>query len=117
MKDKLYWYEAKCVRVVDGDSIDILLDLGVNVFKKVRVRLYGVDTPETFGVKRSSQEYKNGMESKAFTKSFVTNKKLVVHTIKDKTGKYGRLLAEIYVDDVCLNDELVKNGLAERKDY
>jgi micrococcal nuclease len=117
MDAKLYWYKAKCVKVVDGDTADILLDLGVDTFRKERVRLYGVNTPETFGVKRGSEEYKRGMESKAFTKSFITGKQLYVKTIKDKSGKYGRLLVEIYVDGVCLNDELVKNGLAERKDY
>jgi micrococcal nuclease len=114
---ELYWYKAKCLKIVDGDTIDILLDLGLNIFKKERVRLFGIDTPETFGVKKGSEEYLKGMESKNFVEDFIKGQDLVVQTIKDKTGKYGRLLVKIYIDDVCLNEELVKNGLAERKDY
>jgi micrococcal nuclease len=54
------------------------------------------------------------MQAKAFVENFVTGKQVYINTIMDKTEKYGRLLANVYVDGVCLNDELIKNGLAER---
>ena len=117
MEDKLYWYAAKIIKTVDGDTLDIELALGINVYIRERVRLYGVNTPETFGVKRGSDEYKRGMEAKRFVQSFLKDRKCVVKTIKDKTGKYGRLLALVYVGELCLNEELVKNGLAEERYY
>ena len=60
----MYEYSAKVLRVVDGDTIDILWDLGHGTFVKERCRLLGVNTPESFGVKKGSEEYRKGIEAK-----------------------------------------------------
>jgi len=121
-EDKLYWYKATCVRVVDGDTLDLEIDLGLNIFSRQRVRLYGIDTPETYGVKKGSEEYEAGKKAAARVSEYIYNADLWIKTIEDKTGKYGRYLAEIYKIDAegnlfCLNDILVNEGLAVRKTY
>ena len=129
----LYTYKAKCRRVVDGDTLDLELDLGLKAFRHERVRLYGLDTPETYGVKKDSEEYRAGQAAAAFVTNRVfhagsptTPKDLWVETHKDSTGKYGRYLATIWYTELdedgvvvlrCLNDELVNNGHAEHRSY
>jgi micrococcal nuclease len=118
LSDGLYWYLATCTRVVDGDTLDLMIDLGLSTHRKERVRLYGIDTPEVYGVKKESEEYARGKAASDRTKELVEGKTIWVRTIRDKKGKYGRYLAEVYIDeDNCLNDVLVKEGLAEKKDY
>jgi len=115
---ELYWYVAECVRVVDGDTVDLMFDLGMNTHRKERVRLYGINTPEVYGVKKESEEYANGMKASVRVKELIEGKTLWVRTIKDSRGKYGRYLAIVYFEEnKCLNDLLVEEGLAEAKDY
>ena len=118
----LYTYKATCYNVVDGDTIDLDIDLGLHAHIKERVRLAGINTPETYGVKKDSEEYKKGMEAKEEVKRLILNKEVIVVTEKDKKGKYGRYLAYIYTDldvdspcfsDSSLNDYLVKEGYAK----
>ena len=120
-QDRLYWYKAKCLRVIDGDTVELMFDLGMNQFRKERVRIYGINTPEIFGVKKETEEYAKGMEAKEFVEEFVKDADLLVQTIKDKTGKYGRYLARIFKfegdDMVKMSDGLLKQGLAEEKSY
>lgn len=110
----LYTYRAVCTRVVDGDTVDLQLSLGFNVFMQERVRILGIDTSEIYGVKRGSEEYNKGMLSKVRVEELVMGKDLTVVTHKDKKGKYGRYLAEIFVDDVNVGDLLIKEGLAQK---
>lgn len=60
--EKLYWFEAKPERVVDGDTMDVIVDLGFRAHRSIRVRLIGVDTNEIFGVHKETEEYKKGIE-------------------------------------------------------
>jgi len=62
----VYEYRARLVRVVDGDTYDLTIDLGLRVQTKARVRLRGVDTPETYGVRRGSDEWTRGRAAKDF---------------------------------------------------
>lgn len=122
MNDKLYWYRGKVLRVVDGDTLDVEFDLGMNTFVRERVRLFGLDTPEIFGMKKESEEFKRGMEAKAFVEERVMGKVIWVHTYKDKTGKYGRYLADIFFQDedgkhVNVGQLLLEDGLAEKAEY
>lgn len=112
MEENLYNYKASCFRVIDGDTLELDISLGMWITLREKVRLYGIDTPETYGVKKDSEEYKRGIIAKDFVENFVKDKELIIKTYKDKSGKFGRLLASVYVDGACLNDELLKNGLA-----
>lgn len=105
-----YRYDAEVTNVVDGDTMDVKLDLGFNISKTVRVRLNGVDTNEIFGVPKDSEEYEKGIAQKKFVEDFAYNSNaLIVETLKDDTGKYGRYLARIRRkrDDNTLADYLV----------
>lgn len=103
----MYDYKAKVVGVVDGDTIDIEIDLGFDIKIKQRVRLYGVDTPETHG-----ETKEKGLESKKFVEKLLPiNTEVLVKTVKTNE-KYGRFLASILMGDIDVSKELVKNGLA-----
>lgn len=108
--------EAEVLRVVDGDTIDLLVNLGYGVFFRVRVRLFGVDTPETYGVKKTSDEYKAGKIATQFTKDWVKyyDDKVTVCG-NHGTGKYGRWLMEICppAEGKSLNKALIDSGNAK----
>lgn len=93
-----FWYGATVLKVVDGDTLDLMVDLGFKIHHKIRVRLYGVNTPESRT--RDLQEKALGLKSKSFVEDWITNHKWVfVNTIPDKNDKYGRVLARIYTSD------------------
>lgn len=114
MTPSLYTYRCTVARVVDGDTIDLNIDLGFNVWIKERVRLYGIDTPETRT--RDLIEKAAGFKAKQYVEDWVKDPAgLAVRTHKDKRGKYGRTLGEIHrIGWVkTLNQELVDLGLAK----
>lgn len=98
IKNQLYTFKATCTNVVDGDTLDIDLDLGFETFAKRRVRLLNVDTPE-----RGQENYK---EATDFTKACVEGKKIYVQTYKSDV--FGRYLANVWYEDGqrSLNDDL-----------
>ena len=113
----MYVYSCKVLKVVDGDTLDLEIDLGFNVRIKERVRLYGVDTPEVFGAAASSE----GAAASDFTKKWVeehTSKagRFEYHSLKyDYKDKYGRGLGSLcHVSETggtsVLNDALIENG-------
>jgi micrococcal nuclease len=108
----MYNYEGKVLRVVDGDTLDIDVDLGFKIHHIIRVRLVGVDTPEVYGVKKDSQEYMMGKEASIKVEELCLGKEVLVDTLKDRTGKYGRYLATIHVDGRNLNAMLIEMGYA-----
>jgi micrococcal nuclease len=96
----LYEYRAELERVVDGDTYDFTVDLGFRVQKKIRIRMLDIDTAETYGVEKESDEYKRGMEHKRFVEDwFDSAEEIRVKTEKDEKGKYGRWLARVYNED------------------
>lgn len=113
-----FWYGATVLNVVDGDTIDLMIDLGFNIHHKIRVRLYGVNTPESRT--KDLKEKELGLKAKEFTKDWLANHKWVfVNTIPDKNDKYGRILAKIFSSEdinnpstACLNNDIVQSGLA-----
>ena len=110
---KKHGYSAKLVRVVDGDTCDAMIDLGFNVWVKNRIRFYGVDTWESRT--RDLDEKKLGLAAKAYTKDMLENSdEGKFSLISHGTGKYGRVLGEIYVKghDKSLNELLKENGHA-----
>lgn len=110
MHDPKYCYKAHVVRVVDGDTIDVAIDLGFNVSIKERLRLARINAPEIYGVKKESLEYKQGMKSTQRVKELVENKDVIIET--SKKGKYGRYIAEVWVEGESVSDILLSEGLA-----
>jgi endonuclease YncB( thermonuclease family) len=108
-----YSYRCKVVRVVDGDTIDVDIDLGFAITARKRLRLYGVNTWETRGAERP-----RGLLAKEYVETLLLSVKEVwVQTLMDAEGKYGRLLAWVWVlvegdfpGYVCLNTELLRLG-------
>jgi micrococcal nuclease len=93
-----------CTRVVDGDTIIVNID-----GKKERVRLIGVDTPETKHPNKPVEYF--GREASAFTKGMVEGKKVKLEYDWQRRDKYGRLLAYVYLEDgTFLNTEIIKQG-------
>jgi micrococcal nuclease len=98
-------------KIVDGDTLDIVIDLGFSLTTKQRVRLNGIDTPES--ITKDEYEKKFGFEAKDFiTNWLVSGKKIKVRT--DKDDKYGRILGHFYCDGdtESLNDKMVRLGYA-----
>ena len=97
----------KVIKVVDGDTIDVMIDLGFDIKYKSRVRLFGIDTPESRT--RDLTEKKYGLLSKKYLQSALANgSKKIIKTHKDQeTGKFGRILGEIFVDGKNINMETV----------
>ena len=112
----MYEYRTKVVRVVDGDTVDVDIDLGFGVWlRKSRIRLLGVDTPESRT--RDKEEKKYGLAAKAFLKkSLGTNP--ILKTTKDGKGKFGRILGEFLVEHpeatININELLIDNHHAVR---
>ena len=109
---KMNEYKAKVVKVVDGDTMDVDIDLGFSIIlAKQRIRLFGIDTPESRT--RDKEEKFYGKLAGQFLKdrckkgSYIT-----LRTYLDKKGKFGRILGEIVVDGVNLNQQMIKEHLA-----
>ena len=108
----------KINKVVDGDTIDVTIDLGFDLYKKERVRIAGVDTPEKRT--RDLEEKALGLDATYWMKDKLTetikgDEELIIRTeLKGGTGKYGRLLGWLYVGegDISLNEQMITEGYA-----
>lgn len=101
----MYEYKARLKSVVDGDTLDLYVDVGFRVTLTLRVRLLGVDAPEMHGVLRTSPEYARGVKARDFVIRWFSAQNrevLIARTQKDTQDKYGRWLATI-VDDLGLD--------------
>jgi len=109
MGNPYFTYRANVDEVIDGDTVDMNIDLGFRMTHSARVRILGVDTHEIYGVEHSSEEYNRGRQEAAFVKDWFRMVEeeyegsdqwpLLVSTLKDRTGKYGRYLANIHRRD------------------
>lgn len=103
----MYQYKAKVINVVDGDTVDAVVDLGFKIHTTQRFRLARIDTPE-----RGQAGF---IEAKIFVTDAVLNKEVMIST--EKVSKFGYYLAEITLDTGDkLNDVLIKEGLAKPYD-
>jgi micrococcal nuclease len=102
----VYVYSARLIKVVDGDTLDLLVDLGFSIHLKQRVRLLGVNCPEHGTIE--------GNDATAYTQAWITQygPDLILRTILDKTEKYGRVLGTVMAGPRILNDDLVTSGHA-----
>ena len=112
-------YSAVVGRVVDGDTLDLTLDLGFSIYHHARVRLAGIDTPESRT--RRLKEKALGLAAKARLKELVKSaapigrhrKKVVyIQTSLDGKGKFGRILGSLWINNQCVNDMLQAEGHA-----
>jgi micrococcal nuclease len=108
------YYVRKVENVVDGDTIDVLIDLGFDILFQSRVRLAGIDTPESRT--KDLKEKALGLESKEYLKKALKDaKSVIIKTEKmDSSEKYGRILGWVYIngDTVSLNDMMINDGYA-----
>ena len=108
------YYVKKVTKVVDGDTIDVDIDLGFDISFSSRVRLAGIDTPESRTADKMEKAL--GLEAKAYLKYAIDNaKSVVIKTEKmDSSEKYGRILGWVYVngDTESLNDKMINDGYA-----
>ena len=108
------YYVRKVENVVDGDTIDVLIDLGFDILFASRVRLAGIDTPESRT--KDLAEKALGLEAKEYLKKHLKDaKSVVIKTEKmDSSEKYGRILGWVYIngDTESLNDKMINDGYA-----
>ena len=110
----MYEYRCKVLRVVDGDTVDVAIDLGFGVWMhKERIRLHGIDTPESRT--RDLEEKKYGLLAKQMIKNFMpVGSMQTLVTTKDKAGKFGRILGKFVIYDkktdaqMTINDWMIR---------
>lgn len=111
----MYQYYVREIKsVVDGDTIDVVIDLGFNILFERRIRMAGIDTPESRTKDRFEKSL--GIESKEYLKKHLKDaKSIVIKTEKmNSSEKYGRILGWVYIngDTVSLNDMMINDGYA-----
>ena len=113
----MYTYNAKVLRVVDGDTIDVLIDLGFSTHRKIRVRLYGINTPESRT--RDLAEKKLGLAAKDRLIEILDEQDNEITLESHGVGKYGRCLGELFYEKelpeggkikTSINNQLVVEG-------
>lgn len=117
----MYTYNAKVVKVVDGDTIDALVDLGFDTWKQVRIRMHGMNAPESRT--RDLEEKARGLAAKARLKEILKENKNKFILVSHGVGKYGRCLGEIFVEntfndnpnlpEISVNRVLINEGHAK----
>jgi len=118
MKTNLYQYKAFVTKVYDGDTITVEIDLGFKTLVKgEKIRLRRINAPEVRGDQREA-----GLKSRDYLRVIILNKEIILETIKDKKGKYGRYLGEVFHKQkdgewLNINNKLVEEGFAEFKEY
>lgn len=80
--------------VVDGDTFDLLMDLGLYQYAYERIRLHGIDTPEIYGVSHDSEEYAAGMEAKGLVEDLVLDQPMLIRTLEEES--FGRFVARCW---------------------
>ena len=110
----MYEYRCRIDRVVDGDTVDVDIDLGFGVWlRKERVRMYGIDTPESRT--RDLEEKKYGLAAKAFVLAFLpVDSMQTLRTQKDGKGKFGRILGELWCFNTNVNEKMIEEHHAVR---
>ena len=111
----MYEYFCKVERVVDGDTIDVNIDLGFDIHHSARVRMMGIDPPESRT--RNLAEKALGLASKARLKEMLKGQKVKLLTSKEGKGKFGRVLADVIIIDkqgteTNCNQQLIEEGHA-----
>ena len=112
-QQKLFHYNATVDRVIDGDTIDVTLDLGFDISYRGRIRFQGINAPESRT--RDAVEKQAGLAAKRYGEDWTKGleNRVIIQTSLDDRGKFGRILGRILNDQgECLNDEMVSLGHA-----
>ncbi len=98
----MYEYHAELIRVIDGDTYELRVDVGLRADRREHFRIAGVDTPEVFGVKKISEEYALGIEAKEFVEEWFSShgNRVFIRTYKMKTRAEERRSLARYIADV-----------------
>ena len=106
----MFEYNATVTRVVDGDTIDAIVDLGFSTFKKVRIRMHGINAPESRT--RDLEEKKKGLAAKARLVEMLEENKNEFILVSHGVGKFGRCLGEIFLNkkENSINKQLIWEG-------
>ena len=111
----MYEYKCTLLRVIDGDTVDAMIDLGFDTQVKKRIRLHGIDTPETRT--RDKKEKKKGLAAKARLVELLEGNENVFILKSKSVGKFGRVLGELFLDqkqDFSLNMETIHHTSVNR---
>ena len=105
----MYRYNAHVIKVYDGDTITVDIDLGLGVWLRgQKIRLAGIDTPEMRG-----DEKEEGRKVRDILRDMLLDEGVTIKTYKDKRGKYGRWLADVYYEGLFVNEWLLEEGHAK----
>ena len=111
-KPSPYSYRVKSIKkIIDGDTFDCILDLGFDVLLEARVRMMGIDTPESRT--RDLVEKKFGLLAKEYLMEKLDGEELIVTTeVDNEKGKFGRILGWVWADGVNINKQMIIDHMA-----
>ena len=113
----MYEYQAKLEKVVDGDTIDVTIDVGFKITTNQRIRFAKINTAEIFHADKNTEDYKKGLEAKEFVERRFKENNNEMRLITYKwAGMHGRYTGIVWLKDskISLNEELIQEGLAEK---
>lgn len=99
----MFYYKAKLRKIIDGDTVDMYVNLGMGFFANARIRLLGVDAPEIFKVKKESEEFKQGQIAKLEVKKWFNSGYEIYKLGIVGRDLYGRWLGEIWDNEDCMS--------------
>lgn len=118
ISNPLYTYKAKVLNVIDGDTIDVSVDVGFRTYREDRFRLARINAYETSLRSGTTEEQKQmGIQGATYLRDLLVGKQVIIKTTKDSTDKYGRYLAEIFLGEQNINDMMVTAGYAIYQSY
>lgn len=114
----MYEYSGSVIRVIDGDTVEALIDLGFGVFKKTKLRIDGIDTPEIYRPSCEAEK-QHGMEATARANELLMQQELIFHTAKDPKMSLNRYVAKIYMveSEDWFHTVMLAEGFAKKESY
>ena len=104
-------YKVKnIIKIIDGDTFDCIMDLGFDVLLEARVRMYGIDTPESRT--RDLEEKKYGLLAKDWLIAHIDDSIIISTKVDNEKGKFGRVLGTVWKDGVNINEQMITEGHA-----
>ena len=106
-----YSYRVKnIVKIIDGDTFDCILDLGFDVLLEARVRMMGIDTPESRT--RDLEEKKFGFLAKEWLTDHLSDSIIITTVVDNEKGKFGRILGTVWAEGININEQMIDEGYA-----